>query len=241
MVINILRKLLESSSKKNISTFQNEKNEAFNKVEYDNFNQKKVEMFCLKYDLSTVEGIRSIPISEAKKYPDGGTSVVYMPEQILSRKATEFKKTKQYDLAIACLKKANELYVPSFYSYTRDDYERLVHVMVESGLYDEAKRVHKELDNSVGKYLEMLYELMESTCTTKKEKADYKKRVIDARISEEQDREIYYFLLENYHTIAPKSFSGFRRLKNSNSENYIKLVNQLKMDGLSIESVRFWL
>lgn len=34
----------------------------------------------------------SIPVTEAQKYSDGGESVVYMPEQILSRKATEYDK-----------------------------------------------------------------------------------------------------------------------------------------------------
>lgn len=49
-----------------------------------------------------------------------------MPEQILSRQATEYKNNQQYDLAIECLRKVNELYPLSFYQYTRDNYERLL-------------------------------------------------------------------------------------------------------------------
>lgn len=41
----------------------------------------------------------SIPITEAQKYSDVGKSVVYMPEQILSRKATEYKNNKNYDFS----------------------------------------------------------------------------------------------------------------------------------------------
>ena len=81
----------------------------------------------------------SIPITEAQKYSDGGESVVYMPEQILSRKATEYKNNKDYDLAIACLKKVNELYHHFFYAYTRDDYERLVDMMILAGRFEDAK------------------------------------------------------------------------------------------------------
>lgn len=81
----------------------------------------------------------SIPITEAQKYSDGGESVVYMPEQILSRKATEYKNNKSYNLAIACLKKVNELYPHSFYAYTRDDYERLVDMMILAGRFEDAK------------------------------------------------------------------------------------------------------
>lgn len=81
----------------------------------------------------------SIPITEAQKYSDGGESVLYMPEQILSRKATEYKNNKGYDLAIACLKKVNELYPHSFYAYTRDNYERLVDMMILAWRFEDAK------------------------------------------------------------------------------------------------------
>lgn len=241
MLLDLIRKLFTSKSNGNAQQKQSGNSEAFDKAAYDSFNEKKIAEFCSRYDLSTVEEIMAIPISEAKRYSDGGMSVVYMPEQILNKKATEYKKDKQYDLAIACLRKANELYGPSFYSYTRDDYERLVNVMVDAGLYDVAKQVHKELDESVGTYVNMLYGLMETTCSTQKEKTNYKKTVIDKRISEEQDREIYYFLLENYHDIAPKSFGGFRKMKNSKSENYMKVVNYLNSAGLKIDDVKFWI
>ena len=59
---------------------------------YDSYTNKKINEFNSKYDLITIDGIMSIPITEAQKYSDGGESVVYMPEQILSKKATEYKK-----------------------------------------------------------------------------------------------------------------------------------------------------
>lgn len=69
-------------------------NDEFNQEEYDKYNNSKIEEFVKKYDLSTIEGINAIPIQEALKYPDGGRSVVYMPEQILNRRASEYKKNK---------------------------------------------------------------------------------------------------------------------------------------------------
>lgn len=81
----------------------------------------------------------SIPITEAQKYSDGGENVVYMPEQILSKKAIEYKNNKSYDLAIACLKKVNELYLHSFHAYTRDNYERLVDMMILAWRFEDAK------------------------------------------------------------------------------------------------------
>ena len=163
-----------------------------------------------------------------------------MPEQILNRKATEYKKEKKYDLAIACLKKANELYELSFYSYTRDDYERLVNMMVDAGMFDEARQVHKKLDDIVGTYVNMLYKLKETTSNTQKDKNNYQKTIIDKRISEEHEREIYYYLLEKYPNIAPKSFGGLKKMKNSNSENYKKIIKCLEMDGIAIQDIKFW-
>ena len=76
--------------------------------------------------------------------------------------------------------------------------------------------------------------------TINKEDAIEKAKEIDKKIEEENDREIYYFLLGNYNNIAPKSFGGFRKMKNSKSDNYIKLVDTLLKDGYKIEEVKFW-
>ena len=71
-------------------------NDNFDPEEYSIYNEKKIKEFKEKYDLTTIEGIQSIPISEAKKYPNGGKSVVYIPEQILNRQATEYKKENKH-------------------------------------------------------------------------------------------------------------------------------------------------
>lgn len=213
----------------------------FSQEAYDAYNEKRVNEFTSMYDLNSVKGISSIPVSEAKRYPDGGKSVVYMPEQILNRKATEYKKEKQYDLAIACLQKANELYSLSYYSYTRDDYERLVNILVEAGEYNKAKEVHKKLDIQVGTYVSMLKQLMKSSCKSEKERKIYQEQHIDKRIKEDRDREQYYFLLENYPAIAPKSFNGYRKMKGANTETYTRIIETLKNDGINLEKVNFWL
>ena len=81
---------------------------------------------------------------------------------------------------------------------------------------------------------------MEKSCSTIQEKKKYKESIIDKRIEEDRDREIYYFLLENYNKIAPKSFGGFRKMKRSNSENYKKIVDVLLKDGYTMDNIRFW-
>ena len=140
----------------------NNKN-GFDLDEYNKYNTEKIREFKNKYDLSNISVINNIPPEEAGKFPDGGKSVVYMPEQILNRQATEYKKDKKFDLAIACLKKANEMYPFSYYSYLRDDYERLVDMMVLAGKFDEAKKEHKRLDMTIGTKLSELKVLQKNT------------------------------------------------------------------------------
>lgn len=213
----------------------------FNQEEYDNFNNERIKEFKEKYDLTTVDGIRAIPAEEAKRYSDGGRSVVYMPEQILNRQATEYKKNNQFDLAIECLKKVNELYPLSFYDYTRDDYERLVDFLVLAGRFDEAKNEHKKIDELHGTKLDELHKLQNFTVEMGVETyEDYQKRVIDPYIEEASEREQYYWLLENMPEIAPKSFGGYRRMKKINSENFQRIEEKIKKEGKSINQLKFW-
>lgn len=205
-------------------------NKTMSVEEYNNYNNAKIQAFINKYDLSTKEGIISIPTSEARMYTDvNSVSVVYMPEQILSRKATEYKKEKNYDLAIECLKKVNELLPYSPFTYVRNDYERLVDVLVLAGYFKEAKDEHQKLDKKYGSRLMELKKLQKSVVAMGSESASsYQARVIEPYIAESNDREQYYWMLENIPKLAPKSFSGYRNMKNKESENYLKIVAELK-------------
>lgn len=205
-------------------------NKTMSVEEYNNYNNAKIQAFINKYDLSTKEGIISIPTSEARMYTDvNSVSVVYMPEQILSRKATEYKKEKNYDLAIECLKKVNELLPYSPFAYVRNDYERLVDVLVLAGYFKEAKDEHQKLDKKYGSRLMELKKLQKSVVAMGSESASsYQARVIEPYIAESNDREQYYWMLENIPKLAPKSFSGYRNMKNKESENYLKIVAELK-------------
>lgn len=59
------------------------------------------------YDMDTLDGIKAIPVP-AKNYNTGNPTkdCIYY---VLQRKATEHKKNGHMDLAIACLRKSNEL------------------------------------------------------------------------------------------------------------------------------------
>ncbi len=221
----------------NINSFEDN----FDFEEYKKYNDDRINEFKNRYDLTSITGIRSIPVQEARRYPDGGKSVVYMPEQILNRQATEYKKEGKYELAIECLKKANELYPISFYAYTRDNYERLVDMMVLAGWFNEAKKEHKNLNELLGTREQELKKLQNYAVSSNVEsRSSYQNRVINPYLEEEKDREQYYWLLENMSEIAPKSFGGYRNMKKKNTNNFQKIVLEVEKQGKKIEQLKFW-
>ena len=77
------------------------------------------------YDFDTLSGIEKI--TPPKYSPlKGLESPVNNIEYILQRKATEHKKNGRMDLAIACLKKSNEIMPYSNFSYSQEDYMRYI-------------------------------------------------------------------------------------------------------------------
>lgn len=201
---------------------------------------KPTSEFEKLYDLTSVDGILSIPLHVTKIASDNGSDVTNSPEQILSVKATEYKKAGKMDLAIACLRKANELRSPSFYAYTRNDYERLVDFLVEAGQFDEARAEHRQLDQSLGTREAELRSLQQTTCSTYADHQLYEVNVIMPELQKAKTREQYYWLLENMPQLAPKSFAGFSRMKNQNTEKYQKICEEAVARGFDFNSVSFW-
>ncbi len=114
--------------------------------EYHELRKEAYKLFDSLYDTDTVEGIRKIPVPECavSKY-DGFTC---KPEYILGLKATAHKKDGNLDLAIECLKKANELRDCSQYMYTEKDYNRLVEYLKLARRFDEAKAEEEKIKRS---------------------------------------------------------------------------------------------
>lgn len=70
---------------------------------------------------------------------------------------------------------------------------------------------------------------------SKKEITAYNKSVKEYSLHQNDESE-YYWLYENLPDIAPKSLSGYVRMKNSNSKNFQNLVAQAKEHGYTIKT-----
>lgn len=268
-----------------------------------------------KYD--TLEQINSIPVP-AERFElkcDFTQSVEY----VLQRKATEHKRNGNLDLAIACLKKSNEIMPYSPMLYSEKDYLRLVKYLRLAKLFDEARieeekilgyttEAKKEIDSQImnrakksattlddkplvivsrehrlcsecAKYHDRIYSvdgkdvrfpnyalfekyMNSKTCNChlisypftlgisimrgngEQNPIAYSNRpFVDDRTSDEvitydnyiqkqseeqKNRNDYDWICEHLSEIAPKSLSGYMRMKNSNSSNYQMIVEKAK-------------
>lgn len=300
-------------------------NGTFDKEKYDRQNQKVISDFYRKFDLSSSSGIQNISVDDYRVWSRKAVGVPSLPEQILRKQATKYKNEKNWELAIECLRKSNELMRYSECSYSKDEYERLVNYLILAKRFDEAKKEQEHINNmfSCGRNprekneglnrLQMqiklakeigtdLLEMSEHPCTcgecakyqgrvfsisgknknfpklpehfikiggvhegcrhdfypyfedmppayhkdivkysnrpfvdnrTKAQKEMYEKEMRKIE-DEEKDRENYNWCYENLEDLCPKSFSGYRRMKNSNSANFKKLCAAAAEKGRSI-------
>lgn len=95
------------------------------------------------FDLTSAEGIKSIPHSAVSRSKNFSTNQI---EYILQRKATQYREEGNLDLAIECLKKSNELMPLSHTEYTAKDYYRLVEYLKLARRFDEAREEKAKLD-----------------------------------------------------------------------------------------------
>lgn len=268
-----------------------------------------------KYD--TLEDINKIPIPTQKF--DMDCDMTESVEYILQRKATEHKRAGNLELAIACLKKSNDIMPYSPIMYGKDEYLRLPRYLRKAGRFNEAKaeelkilgHVSKQHCNTTkniiektksmsrkfcdlplivvaretllcsecAKYHDRIYSLNQndkrflpfnifeeymkskpcschlitfpftweiSTMTgkgendpigysnrpfvddrTRQEKENYDE-YISKQKENEKDRKDYDWICEYLPNISPKSFGGYKKMKNSNSQNYKKIIDEAR-------------
>ncbi len=95
------------------------------------------------FDLSTLTGIQSISLSAVSESSSFSCNQI---EYQLQRKASEYKCDGNMDLAIECLRKANELMLHSHTEYPKKDYYRLIEYLEFAGRIDEAHLERAKLD-----------------------------------------------------------------------------------------------
>ena len=265
----------------------------------------------ITYDTESIEGISIIEEKSGQAVNIPGYE--YGIEYYLQRKATELKRQKKLDIAIACLQKSNTIMSMQTDYYTKKEFLRLPEFLKKAGRFDDAQEEEIRIENlfsgkgyisicedrisdlsqsssrtelvevprahriceTCAKYHDRLYALDEQntrlipykkfsdyvnkkSCDcqlpsfpfwegisimngagqddpigysnrpfeddrTPKEKNDYDIYIQKLK-TEKKNRDDYDWLRQYLPEIAPKSFGGYMRMKNSASSGYSKLV-----------------
>lgn len=119
--------------------------------EYQKIRDFEVEWLESHYDFNSIEGINSIPISKDLKRPptSGVTGEVYY---YLRHKAYQHENEGNINLALACLRKSNELLWISKYAGTDKECYALVKMLARAGYIDEAHKEKAAIDRRLSGY-----------------------------------------------------------------------------------------
>ena len=291
---------------------------------FDFFKKKSYNSNSKLYKYDTLEDINSIPVPT--EHFELNCDFTKSVEYVLQRKATDHKRAGNMDLAIACLKKSNEIMPYSPILYTEKDYLRLVKYLRLAKRFDEARVTEEkilgysvnakkgvdiqilqnaeivtaELDNNplilvqrgwrvcknCAVYHDRIYsvggcdarfpnsKVFEDYIASKacncslnsfpftygisimrgageKNPIEYSNRAflddrtdneikeynayIQKQFEEDRNRKDYDWICERLPDIAPKSLSGYMRMKNSNSANYKNLIKKALELGYEIK------
>ncbi len=117
-----------------------------NSIANSNATDPASEEMRVPVDLESFEGIARIPVKKFECQPnDGETYAYYSIEYVLQRKATQHKKRGDLDLAIECLRKANEIMLldGDGMVYSQKDYLRLAQYLKLANKFEEAREVEE--------------------------------------------------------------------------------------------------
>ena len=217
--------------------------EPIDNVDYQRKRQAEIDRLEKKYDLSTVEGINAIPVP-TRKSTYNGMSVTGKIEYYLIMKAGGYEQAGKVELALACYRKANELMPMSSTSYPYETYMRLPRYLRKLRRFDEARKEETKIklmfpDGGVfslskAEFIKDMKMIGHSQTKAEALYTDYKAERDEAR-KKENDRADYDWIWEFMPELCPKSFSGYRRMKKAQTENFKKIVVEAKKNGRNIE------
>ena len=159
-------------------------------------------------------------------------------------KAGQYETAGQVELALACYRKANALMpMCAVSAYPKDRYMRLPRYLRKLRRFDEAREEEAKInalfpddgvfEQSKSEFLEHMKLVGHS-----KRHAEELYKVYKAERDEEHRkvrcRADYDWLWEFFPELCPKFFSGYMRMKNSNSKNFQKIVEAAKKLGHDI-------
>lgn len=186
------------------------------------------------YDFNSIQGIRNIPVpcKEVNKNSITGKVEYYLRGKCFSM----HRDAGNIDLAIECIKKAHDLMFVSSTPWNYDSFISSISWLHSIGKHEEARLEEKRIDDyfqKVGFYYELTKENFPDTDSFIAWKKSIEE-IENERLRKRNLRHEYYWLQEYLPDRCPKSLSSYSRMKNSNSKNYQKLVDDAAKLGTKL-------
>lgn len=188
--------------------------------EYQKFRKAQADWLEKHYDLNSIEGVRSIPVSaNLPKYPKSGAmDVTGDVDYYLRQKSHEHEQNGNMELAILCLQKSNAIRELTFNGYRKSDYYALVRILARDGQIDAAQAEKNRLDKKF-----------------RNDHFEGEDKVIETEARRGNEVRAFVWIQQNLPELCPKSLSGFRRMKSQNTKNYQKIVQAAAEKGYTIK------
>lgn len=119
--------------------------ETMSHEEYQAMRDDEVVWLEQHYDFTSIEGINAIPVTPLPANAPSG-NVTGQVEYYLLRKAEQFKKDNNVDMAIACYRKANQLMPHCRTVYSKEYFMRLPNYLRKLRRFDEARDEEAKID-----------------------------------------------------------------------------------------------
>lgn len=179
------------------------------------------------FDTFSVDDIKSIP-TPLYKYTD--TPVYNLEYHLIMHRG----RTDNQALETAISLKAIEL-MKSNGGYVLNDYLTLISNLMKVGNFEVADKAYEDTVNYLrAKYKENNLDFDEILKNKKynNENYQYLKQIFKKRWKQLQE---YNLIIEHLPDEAPKSYTGYARMKTMNTKNYQSLVTKMKDKGFDIE------
>ena len=198
-----------------------------------------------KYDFTTIEGIRSIPLNAVNAPQSSNGSSTGTADMHLRSRGFQYEKDGEEDLALACLKRSNEIRQYKRIGYRKDDYYSYVRMLVRFAHISEARQEKKRIDKFFGNYVDDAHTTKWTDALRYLHGEARKKRIeeiekmhigwnnlIPFELEKLNKNREYKFVLTHFPDLCPKSQAAYTRAKNSNSKRYLEIVAKAEEMGL---------
>lgn len=174
----------------------------------------------------------------------GDGSTTGQLDYYIMMKAGQYETAGEVEIALACYRKANELMpMCAVSSYSKERYLRFPRYLRKLRRFDEARAEEAKIDalfpddgvfeQRKADFLDDMKLFGHSKRHAEELYREYKSER-DAEHRKVRFRADFDWLWEFIPEICPKSFSGYMRMKNSNSKNYQKIVAAAAKRGFNL-------